>query len=158
ASTAARQLMEGLSHACGVRFLVLHDFDKAGFSICATLTRATDRFRFRYRPDVVDLGLRLSDVVQEGLAAEPCGYYERYPELNLRQNGATNAEITFLLEGSGQRVELNAFTRDRFVTWLDGKLKTAGVAKLVPSDDILAAAYRRAVYGAAMNRAVAAAD
>ena len=42
-STAARILMEGLA---GVRILVMHDFDKTGFSIVGTLQRDTRRFRF----------------------------------------------------------------------------------------------------------------
>ena len=112
APTAARRLMEGLSLACGVRFLVLHDFDKAGFSICATLTRNTERYRFAHPPDVVDLGLRLADIETEGLAAEPCTYPELNPKTNLRTNGATPAEIAFLLADHGQRVELNAFASD----------------------------------------------
>src|SRR5206468_9615746 len=115
ASTAARTLMEGLSLACGVRFLVLHDFDKAGFSIRATLTQDTERYRFAHPPDVVDLGLRLADVEAEGLAAEPCTYHEFDPSTNLRQNGATAAEIEILLADDGQRVELNSFTSDHFV-------------------------------------------
>jgi len=151
ASTAARQLMENLSATCRVRFLVLHDFDKAGFSICATLTHNTDRYRFRHRPTVVDLGLRLADVRSEALEAEPCTYHERNPETNLRQNGATEEEIDFLLDDGGQRVELNAFTSDHFVEWLEHKLKTAGVVKFVPNDETLAVAYRRALYVHAMN-------
>ncbi len=151
ASTAARTLMEALSLACRVRFLVLHDFDKAGFSICATLTRATDRYQFKHRPDVVDLGLRLADVEAERLAAEPCTYHEFHPSTNLRQNGATAEEIAFLLADNGQRVELNAFTSDHFVRWLEAKLTAAGVVKFIPDDETLAAAYQRAIYVHAMN-------
>jgi hypothetical protein len=151
ASTAARTLMEGLSFACGVRFLVLHDFDKAGFSICATLTQDTERYRFAHRPDVLDLGLRLADVEAEGLAAEPCTYHELNPSANLRLNGATKAEIAFLLADGGRRVELNEFTSDRFVTWLEAKLGAAGVVKVIPDDETLMAAYQRALYVHAMN-------
>jgi hypothetical protein len=151
ASTAARTLMEGLSLTCGVRFLVLHDFDKAGFSICATLTQDTERYRFAHPPDVVDLGLRLADVEAEGLAAEPCTYHESCPSTNLRQNGATAAEVAFLLANGGQRVELNAFTSDHFVTWLEAKLAAAGVVKFIPNDETLAAAYQRAIYVLALN-------
>ena len=151
ASTAARTLMEGLSLTRGVRFLVLHDFDKAGFSICATLTQDTERYRFAHPPDVVDLGLRLADVEAEGLAAEPCRYHESRPSRNLAKNGATAAEIAFLLADGGQRVELNAFTSDHFVTWLEAKLAAAGVVKLIPNDETLAAAYQRAIYVLTVN-------
>jgi hypothetical protein len=134
-------------------FLVLHDFDKAGFSICATLTQNTERYRFTHRPTVVDLGLRLADVEAEGLDAEPCTYHEREPWTNLERNGATAAEIGFLVNdnGEGQRVELNAFSSDHFVKWLEAKLAAAGVVKLIADDDTLRAAYRRAVYVHAMN-------
>ena len=151
ASTAARTLIEQLSYAHDVRFLVLHDFDKAGFSICATLTQNTERYRFRHWPTVIDLGLRLADVQAEALEAEPCTYHEREPWKNLQQNGATEDEIAFLLEDGGQRVELNAFTSDHFVEWLEAKLEAAGVEKFLPDDDVLAAAYRRAMYVHAMN-------
>ena len=70
-STAARTLMECLP---GVRFLVLHDFDKDGFGIVHTLRYDTTRYQFWRRPEVIDLGLRLADVEVEGLAAEPVSY------------------------------------------------------------------------------------
>jgi hypothetical protein len=154
ASTAARTLVEQLSASCAVRFLVLHDFDKAGFSICATLTQNTARYQFRHRPTVVDLGLRLADVEAERLESEACPYRERKPYLNLRRNGATEDEIAFLLSGGGQRVELNAFTSDRFITWLEGKFEEVGVVKLIPDDETLSAAYQRVVYTRAMNEAM----
>jgi hypothetical protein len=100
---------------------------------------------------VVDLGLRLADIEAEGLAAEPCRYHEREPRRNLRRNGATQAEVAFLLANGGQRVELNAFTSDHFVTWLEAKLAKAGVVKLIPDDATLTAAYQRALYIHAMN-------
>ena len=58
----------------GVRFLVFHDLDKAGFSILGTLTRSTRRYHFRRRADIVDLGIRLDDVQAEQLDAEPVPY------------------------------------------------------------------------------------
>jgi len=150
ASTAARTLME---HLVGVRFLVLHDFDKAGFSIVGTLRRDTARFQFESLPDVIDLGLRLEDVKVEGLGAEPVHYTDRDPRWNLRENGATDAEIKFLVTGTqhGQRVELNALTSDRFIAWLEGKLAKHGVKKIRPDDAVLAAAYQRAVYTHRVN-------
>jgi len=148
ASTAARSLMETLSWVRDVRFLALRDFDKAGFSICATLTQDTDRYQFQHTPDVIDLGL--------GLEPEPCRYHERDPAWNLQQNGATPEEIAFLVTGParGQRVELNAMSSNQFVLWLEEKLEEAGVEKVIPDDQTLTAAYRRAVYLHAMNAAL----
>ncbi len=57
-------------------------------------------------------------------------------------NGATEEEIEFLIE---QRVELNAFASDDFVEWIEGKLGEHGVAKVIPDEDCLVGAYRRAV-------------
>jgi hypothetical protein len=59
---------------------------------------------------------------------------------NLRENGATDEEIDFLIH---RRVELNAFASDEFIEWIEGKLKQHGVAKVVPDDATLADAYRR---------------
>ena len=61
-STAARQLLEEVSKLRSVKILVLHDFDKSGFSIAATLRRDTERFQFQHPPEIIDLGLRLEDV------------------------------------------------------------------------------------------------
>jgi DNA topoisomerase VI subunit A len=54
-----------------IPLLVLHDFDKAGFSIAATLTRNTYRYRFGHDVPVIDLGLRIGDI--DGYVSEPYG-------------------------------------------------------------------------------------
>ena len=136
----------------GVRFLVLHDLDKAGFSILGTLTRSTRRYHFARHADIVDLGIRLADVTAEGLDSEPVDYPEN-SEHNLRENGATEAEIAFMVEGQ-QRVELNAFDSDHFIAWLERKLMAHGVTKFVPDDAALTAAYRRATFAQAINVAI----
>ena len=81
---------------------VLHDFDKAGFSIVGVLRRGSRRYRRGL--DVVDMGLRLNDVEKYGLESEPVTY-NHDPGPNLRENGATEDEIEFLRT---RRVELNA--------------------------------------------------
>ena len=62
--------------------------------------------------------------------------------LNLRVNGATEEEIDFLLD---RRVELNAFASDDLITWIESKLEEHGVSKVIPDEDCLADAYRRAL-------------
>src|SRR5262249_56960994 len=69
--TAARTLVERLSEA-GVTILVLHDFDKSGFSIMNTLAPSTGRYRYRSTPRIIDIGLPLEDV--RGLESEPVSY------------------------------------------------------------------------------------
>ena len=77
--------------------------------------------------------------------------YSSDPGSNLRLNGATQEEIEFLRGETdwrsyrGRRVELNAFTSDAFVEWLESKLKEQGVVKVIPNDATLESAYRRAL-------------
>lgn len=142
-TVASRRLIENLSET--VTIFVLHDFDKSGFSIAGTLTRDTRRYEFTRDPDVIDLGLRLADVEEWGLQSESV-QYKSDPTYNLEENGATAEEIAFLYRGSrhGKRVELNAFTSDQFVAWLDSKLVKHGVEKVIPDEETLEQAYRRA--------------
>ncbi len=147
-TTAVRTLIESLCHQ--VKIFVLHDFDKSGFSIVGTLRRDTRRYEFAVAPEVVDLGLRLTDVEKWDLQAETVSY-KSDPGSNLSLNGATREEIEFLRGETdwrsyrGQRVELNAFTSDAFVEWLESKLEEQGVVKIIPDDATLESAYRRAL-------------
>jgi len=157
--TAARALVEELSDQ-GVTVLVLHDFDKAGFSIVHTLATSSRRYTFDTVPNVLDLGLRLADVQDMGLASEPVYYRGRQdPRWNLRENGASEAECDYLVRAQdyggyhGERVELNAMTAAQFVDFLETKLEAAGVTKVVPEAEVLERAYRRARHMAAVRRA-----
>jgi hypothetical protein len=158
-STAARRLIEGFTGQ--VRILVLHDFDKSGFSILAALYQDTKRYHFERTPEVIDLGLRLKDVTDEGLDSEPVSYgKDKNPTWNLRQNGGTKEEVEFLVneylgrEWRGQRVELNAFTAPHFIDWLERKLKEHKVEKVIPSADVLKAAFRRASHRHQLNTTI----
>jgi hypothetical protein len=139
--TASRLLVDRLCAAHEVPLLVLHDFDKSGFSILGTLRRDTRRYAFRNRIEVVDLGLRLEDVEDGELETEDV-VHRSDPAANLRENGATAEEIAFLCT---RRVELNAFASADFVAWIERKLEQHGVAKVVPDQDTLMLAYRRGV-------------
>jgi hypothetical protein len=139
--TASRLLVDQLCAAHQVPLLVLHDFDKSGFSILGTLRRDTRRYAFRNRIEVVDLGLRLEDVEAGGLEAE--GVVHRSdPAPNLRENGATAKEIAFL---RARRVELNAFASADFIAWIERKLEQHGVVKIMPDESALTMAWRRSV-------------
>jgi hypothetical protein len=150
--TASRKLVEELCGGYGIPLLVLRDFDKAGFSIVGTFRRNTRRYTFTRPFEVIDLGLRLADVTAWELQAEDVQYGAADPTQNLRDNGATDAEVRLLCGGrnvqgaySGQRVELNAFTSPQLIEWVEGKLREHGVRKVVPGQEVLAAAYRCAV-------------
>jgi DNA topoisomerase VI subunit B len=160
-STSARQLIERL--AGDVRIFVLHDFDKSGFSIASILCRDTARYQFSRPPEIIDLGLRLADVHDYGLASEAIDYPANSdPTVNLRENGATDEEIGFLVGEPddrgvchGQRVELNAFTSDQFVTWLEAKLRLHNVEKVIPDRATLEESYRRSATLAELNKSIA---
>jgi hypothetical protein len=140
----------------GVPLLVVHDFDKAGFEISQRLTSVSEwaeendrvTYEFTNEIDVVDLGLRLGDVEEYGLGGEECEFKGRFAEDSI----ATNEEREYL--SGGRRVELNELTAPQFVQWLEGKLKDNLPGRLVPGDDVLEKAYRRAVAVARINRAL----
>jgi hypothetical protein len=83
-------------------------------------------------------------------------------------NGATSAEVEFLRgepvyrqaggRYKGRRVELNAFTSEAFVSWLESKLTEHQVSKVIPDQATLERAYRRAAgirrYRGILTRAV----
>jgi hypothetical protein len=148
--TAARELAEEWADA-GVTILVLHDFDKAGFSILHTLRDDTPRYQYRTKPRVIDLGLRLEDVRAWGLRGETVRYdSKKDPRKRLRECGATKDECDFLVQGrsgkgwQGKRAELNELTSPQFVQLLEQKFAEHGVAKVVPGKETLARAFRLA--------------
>jgi hypothetical protein len=131
-----------LSDELDIPLFAVHDFDKAGFSIVGALKRDSRRHTFANDIRVIDLGLRLDDV--EGLEIEASRLNPDEHDaarLNLAENGATPDEIEFMLH---HRVELNAFTSDGLVAWLERKLNEHGIQKVIPDDETLAAAYQRA--------------
>jgi DNA topoisomerase VI subunit B len=158
--TACRHLADELCGTYGIPLFVLHDFDLAGFNILHTLRNDTRRYEFKNQFEVVDLGLRLADAKEWGLESERVCYgAKRYgeakdPRRRLEIVGATAEEAKFLcseLTGAGwcgQRIELNAFTSDKLVEWIESKLTAAGVKKIVPERETLETAYRRALQGA----------
>ena len=72
-----------------IPLLLLHDFDKSGFSIAGTLQRDTRRYEFQNGITTIDLGLNTKDVTAMGLESE----YQHHPKgdkaaliANLREN------------------------------------------------------------------------
>jgi hypothetical protein len=134
---AARQLAQ----SCQVPCFTLHDMDKNGFVMAAGFPFATD------------LGLRMNDVEEWGLQAEEQEHPNQTATYrNLRKNGATDEEATFI--SNGQRVELNMLTGPDFIEFVEKKLETNGVAKVVPDAGTLKAAWRRAALAARINNTI----
>jgi DNA topoisomerase 6 subunit A-like protein len=162
-TTATRRLVDELSGA-GVTVLLLHDFDIAGFTIMHWLCHSNERYAFRNVPNVIDLGLRLSDVEELGLESEEQVHkqHKSPTEKFLDWDDDITKEERAFLRGEmmtyggwrGQRVELNAMTSAQFVEWLEKKLKKAGVKKVVPDSKILAKAWKRALAVAKAREAI----
>jgi hypothetical protein len=160
---ACRHLADEICGAYEIPLLLLHDFDKAGFSMVGTFQGVekydgnynllAPRYEYRHDFEIVDLGIRLPDVDACGLESEPVSYRGKSnPSGNLESNGATPEEIKFLVSGGGRfmgyhgdRVELNAFTSQALVDWIEGKLQEHGIKKVIPDDKTLKTAYRRAM-------------
>ena len=166
-TVAGRDLVAAAT-ATGVPTLTIRDFDKSGFSIARTLSRSNARYTFGERPDVRHLGLRLDDARAWGLESEPAVLKGGDPRPNLIKNGATAEEADYIAgrrmvatgkngrqvqSYHGRRVELNAFTSDALVRWLEEKLAGQGIAKVVPDAGVLADAYRRAAATHLLNDA-----
>jgi hypothetical protein len=142
--TAARRLVDRLCHRYQLPLFVLHDFDVSGLTILRTLRADTRRYAFENEIEVIDLGLRLSDVEACDLEFETV-VHDRDITGRLIRDGASPAEIDFLMT---RRVELNAFTSDKLVEWIEGKLEEHGVAKVIPDEAMLTEAYRRELQSA----------
>jgi hypothetical protein len=88
---AARKLIDGLAKLVDHVF-VLRDFDVSGFSIFGTLGTDSRRYTFENDMDekIIDIGLRLEDVVAMGLEAEPVEVKSRWARRDkLQEHGAT---------------------------------------------------------------------
>jgi hypothetical protein len=139
---AARMLLDRLAPLIDQVF-VLHYFDIAGFSISGTLGGDGRRYVYENAVNMVDLGLRLSDVQTMGLEAEPVTIKDFESRVGtLRAHGATDEEIGFL---KGERVELNAMTSRQMVDFIETKLAEHGVAKVVPDACTIEAHARRLI-------------
>jgi hypothetical protein len=142
----------------GVRLLTAHDFDKPGFEIGQRLTSVSSwaeendlvKYQFENEIDVHDLGLRLDDVHHYKLEhlAEKCRFKGRFAKDSI----TTPQERAFLQ--SGRRVEMNAMTAPEFVDWMVSRLSAQLPNRLIPHDDVLVQAYRRAVAAAQINQAI----
>jgi hypothetical protein len=152
---AARHLVDRICGVYNIPLLVLHDFDKSGFSILGTLSNSNRRYAFEHEIKVIDLGLRLTDVEAFGLEDRYEATFDKGdPEArraNLLANGATEEEAEILLT---ERIELNALASDELVHFIEQKLEQNGVKKIVPGKDRLAQAYQLVARGARIQEII----
>jgi hypothetical protein len=157
--TAARHLADEMCGRYNIPLFVLRDFDISGFSIFGTLGGNNRRYRYKNSIPVADLGLRLADVEELGLQSETVSLGNADVDKirrRLGRNGATDAEIEFLL--TGRRVELNAMRSAQLVAFIERKLQEHGVTKIVPPEDLLDTVYRQMERGRRLAEAVAKLD
>lgn len=159
-NTSTRRLVESLTEQ-GVTILVAHDFDKSGLDILDKLKTDTRRYAYQTAPRIIDIGLRLEDVQEMELESESTLMTSgKSPAILLKEQGATQAEVEFLVSGgkpkqwTGQRVELNAMTSRQFIDWLEHKLEQCGVRKVIPDAEMLNAAFKRAAFLEQARKAV----
>jgi hypothetical protein len=141
--TAARMLADRMCARYKIPLLKLHDFDRSGLSISRTVGSSNRCYTFQNKIEVIDLGLRLTDVETLDLESEVVGLgNDDHGTIRntLRRNGATNDEIAFLLDG--QRVELNAMASDQFIAFVEGKLNEHSIGKVIPAKNRLDEAFR----------------
>ncbi len=155
-STACRRAADELCGEYDIPLLVMHDFDKAGFSMLGMFSHSNERYAYNTDFEVIDIGLRLADVTGWNLSPEAAPVLNYRGRRNLQRNGATPAEVEFI--AAGQRVELNVFTSDQLVAWLEQKLEHNGVEKIVPDADTLAAAWRQMIIAGETNRRIKAVE
>src|SRR5262249_50505336 len=154
-ATAALKLVDELS-AGGVTILIVHDFDIAGLSIAHWLWHDNERYRFKHRPRVIDLGLRLDDVNKMGLQSEEHIHRQRKDPtdkfLDWYDDEVTEEEADFLRGAYspykrwvGKRVKNKEMKRRKLINGEKKKSKQGGVKKVVPKKKTLAVAGQRAV-------------
>ena len=149
ATRAARDLMAAAERTGGITVLTLHDCDGAGYNIARTIEAGT---RTSPKPiKIIDLGLSLSEARAAGLEAERVN---RKTDLSSDLLKRLDAEEKAFLRGtptgrghwSAQRVELNAFTSDALVKFIEAKLRQHGLAmKVCPPPKMVAVAVRDAL-------------
>jgi hypothetical protein len=141
-TTASRKLLDRLAPQLD-RVFVLHDFDVAGFSIFGTLASNGRRYQYDNEVPLVDIGLRLADVKDMELQAEPVSVSDWQARVHtLRRHGATDQEVAFL---RSRRVELNTMTSRQFIDFLEAKFAEHGVKKVLPEVGVIEQHARRLI-------------
>jgi DNA topoisomerase VI subunit A len=149
ATRAAKALIDAAQGGHKMKVLCFHDADPYGYNIARTLSQATGAHS--YNIEIIDAGLSITEAVELGLATETFDRTKKMPKgLKL-----TDAELkyfkgipeTYTKRGKERvrymncrRVELNALSVniDRFIAWIEGKLRQHGVAKkLVPDEHVV---------------------
>jgi hypothetical protein len=118
----------------------LHDADPWGYNIARTLREETARMP-GYKVNVCDLGLKLQDALDLGLAPEEGTRKKAYPqglELTALEREYFDGEEVRKNSWRYKRVELNAFTAPALIEYTENQLRANGVrGKVIPADEHL---------------------
>ena len=140
--TASRRWSSDLCATHDIPLLVLHDFDMSGFSIAGTLQRSTRRYTYRgfkvHRPRPA------ARRISTGSRRRTCTYTPATSKAAATLAGRTARPRTRSTSCCGKRVELNAFASDEFVAFIERKLDEHRIGKVIPDEETLRGAYRRA--------------
>jgi hypothetical protein len=155
ATTAARELLERGGKDEGYQIFVLHDADWHGYTIARALREETRRMP-GYHVDVIDIGLFYEEAVRpvaEGGYGLQTERRDRTIDLpaGLKLSPAERAAFTGrpTARRSGKKVvyearcvEINAFTNDALVAYIEHKLQQHGaIGKVLPPADVLLEQY-----------------
>jgi DNA topoisomerase VI subunit B len=131
ATEAIRTLFQYADRQKDYKLFVLHDADPYGYEIARTLKEETDRMP-GYHVDVVDLGLKLGEALDDGLQTEDFTRKKRLSsKLVLTDLERKHFEGEY--KGNGEylckRIEINALTPARRIEYLERKLVEHGATK-----------------------------
>jgi hypothetical protein len=140
ATEAIRVLFERAEKSRNYTLLVLHDADPDGYNIARTLSEETRRMP-GYSVNVIDLGLKLQEAIDMGLAEEEFTRKKALPEglklndLELEYFGGRKVGRKSWL---CRRVELNAFSAPELISHIEQKLEYFEKSeKVIPDSDSL---------------------
>jgi hypothetical protein len=139
---AARDLIDKLAeHDEPIEVFCVHDADAAGGVIYETLQEAT-KARDARKIQIINLGLEPWETISMDLEVETVKAGDRRKPvadyIKARTDMAPDGDDwdSWL---QTHRVELNAMTTPQFIAWLNGKMNTHAVGKLVPPAKVLTA-------------------
>ena len=140
---AAKDLIDKLAaHDEPIEVFCAHDADASGTMIYQTLQEAT-KARDAREIQIINIGLEPWEAIEMGLEVETVEQGERRKPVadyvlerdTENPNEAPGRSWEDWLQT--HRIELNAMTTPRLIEWLDQKMTTHGVGKLVPPADVL---------------------
>jgi DNA topoisomerase VI subunit B len=148
ATEACRVLFAHAEQGKRYQLFVLHDADPFGYNIARTLREETARMP-GYHVEVVDLGLKLGDALDMGLATENFTRKRQLPQgltLTALEREYFEGRRAGPRSWVCRRVEINAFANPALIRYTEDRLEAAGVrGKVIPPAEVLSQRLRGGV-------------